>query len=156
MTKAELYQRILVPHYAVLVAPDGTINLNRAEGVLVLDGELLPDLNLAESVIASWRDRRPLQVMTCENCRCARCRSQREPKFKSFRVDEGDLMTREEFIQAVESGAFIDYDGYCHLVSGESLSPLGAGEVSDVSLSPSEVEDFVWPEWATHVLWYNR
>lgn len=63
----------------------------------------------------------------------------------------GDLMTKEEFIAHVDSGMFIDYDGW--------------GNVADVNVydgnivvRPSEVlyDDFDWPEWATHVVWYNR
>lgn len=60
----------------------------------------------------------------------------------------GDLMTLQDFLGCVECGAFIDYDGYGELAT--------ATTVSNIEISPSEVKRFEFPEWATHILWYNR
>jgi hypothetical protein len=60
----------------------------------------------------------------------------------------GDLMTWEDFVDNVECGGFIDYDGYGELAM--------ATQVSNVTICPSDVEGFVRPDWATHVLWYNK
>lgn len=64
--------------------------------------------------------------------------------------DCGHLITRAAFEESVRTGMFIDYDGF-----GEYAT---ATEVSDVVVKPSRLGErgFVWPPWATHVLWYNR
>ncbi len=49
----------------------------------------------------------------------------------------GDHMTRESFIATVACGGFIDYDG-------------------DGDLATEADPHYVWPDWATHVMWYNR
>jgi hypothetical protein len=50
----------------------------------------------------------------------------------------------------VQWGGFIDYDG-----SGVFAT---SAQKSDVGVWPSMLSYpwFVWPEWATHVVWYNR
>lgn len=65
-------------------------------------------------------------------------------------ADPDDLMTWQEFMDAVEGGFFIDYDGYGELATADS--------VSDVRVYPSEAghPSYRRPEWATHVCWYNR
>jgi hypothetical protein len=64
----------------------------------------------------------------------------------------GDLMTFEEFKDAVEDGVFIDDDG-----SGDWATSEGYYETGP-SVFPSDLsrENFVKPDWATHVMWYNR
>jgi hypothetical protein len=56
----------------------------------------------------------------------------------------GDLMLAEEFAANVQCGAFIPYDG----------DGTWATETTE------DVDSNVWkdqrPEWATHVVWYNR
>jgi hypothetical protein len=55
-------------------------------------------------------------------------------------IDEiGTLMTWEEFSEDVDGGMLIDYDGFGELATGDRVSTIK-----------------VRPEWATHVLWYNR
>lgn len=72
--------------------------------------------------------------------------------FDRFKDGEiiGDLMPIEEFDQHVKHNFFIDYDGY-----GEFATET---EVSNVTVCPSEWANgtIKKPEWATHVLWYNR
>ena len=61
----------------------------------------------------------------------------------------GDHMTLEEWVNAVNSGAFIDYDGDGHLAT--------ADKCSDIVIKPSSLkDDFVIPDWVTHIVWYNR
>lgn len=61
---------------------------------------------------------------------------------------DAELMTREEFIELVGSGFFIDYDGFGELAT--------SNQVSDITIHPSDVLGYNWPVWATHVVWYNR
>jgi hypothetical protein len=60
--------------------------------------------------------------------------------------DFGDLMTVEEFREAVKHGSFIDYDGSGH--------PMKDGKMSRFDVYPSEVDEI--PKDATHILWFNR
>jgi hypothetical protein len=62
--------------------------------------------------------------------------------------EDACLMTREEFMNDVETNSLIDYDGF-----GEFATET---EVSDIPVSPSEVKNIKWPDWATHVCWYNK
>jgi hypothetical protein len=64
--------------------------------------------------------------------------------------DEECLLTKEDFIEDVRMGGFIDDDGV-----GEFAT---ADQVSTHEVYPSDISfpGFVWPEWATHVLWYNK
>lgn len=64
--------------------------------------------------------------------------------------EDDDHMTMETFLANVRCGAFIDYDGFGELAT--------ATEVSSITVSPSEAKPLDWkpPEWATHVVWYNR
>jgi hypothetical protein len=73
----------------------------------------------------------------------------KKPKFEPI-PDYGDHMTWEHFKECVDSGGFIDYDGYGDLAT--------ADQCSNVTISPSKLSDGKWkrPEWATHVVWYNR
>lgn len=60
-------------------------------------------------------------------------------------------MTVQEFKEACEHGAFIDYDGYCDVYGefDENGQPIHYGQ-----FSPSERNAI--PEKATYVIWYNR
>ncbi len=69
-------------------------------------------------------------------------------KFEALDPETGEHMPLAEFLQAVTSNCFIDYDGYGELAT--------ATEVSNVTISPSQVGSTAFPEWATHVMWYNR
>jgi hypothetical protein len=61
---------------------------------------------------------------------------------------EDDVYTIEEFLELVECGAFIDYDGFGHPVR-DSLSD------EDIWVKPSTVKTSI-PEDATHIVWFNR
>lgn len=74
---------------------------------------------------------------------------------KEFRAKEklpnyGDHMTVEKWLQCVECGGFIDYDGHGALSNGT--------ELSDIEIKPSDISALKLkiPSWATHVMWFNR
>lgn len=63
--------------------------------------------------------------------------------------DYGDLMTIAEFMQAVETGCLIDYDGSGNLVKD--------GEESNQTIYPSNAKATLYEnQWATHVVWFNK
>ena len=64
--------------------------------------------------------------------------------------DIGCKMTLQIWISNVECGGFIDYDGIGQLATDT--------EMSNIYISPSEFlkKEVVPPEWATHVIWFNR
>jgi hypothetical protein len=62
--------------------------------------------------------------------------------------DYGDHMTMEEFLDAVDEGCFIDYDG-----SGEYAT---ATHTSNKSFRPSTVRNNNEHEKWSHVVWFNR
>lgn len=53
-----------------------------------------------------------------------------------------------EFLQAVECNAFIDYDGFGELATETHCS--------DIEIYPSQVKETAFPDWCTHIVWYNR
>lgn len=62
--------------------------------------------------------------------------------------EHGYLLTLEDFKNAVNCGAFIDYDGFGELAT--------ESRTSEVRIRPSEVDDYKFPGWCTHILWFNR
>ena len=64
--------------------------------------------------------------------------------------DSGDLMTIPDFLNAVRSGCFIDYDGYGNWATKTHYEP------SHIVLPSNITKGEGWPSWASHVLWYNR
>ena len=62
--------------------------------------------------------------------------------------DIGDLMPLKQFLECVEFGGFIDYDGFGHLATID--------KESDITISPSKVNSYKFPKWCTHIVWYNR
>lgn len=73
----------------------------------------------------------------------------KNPTFKDI-PDYGDKMTVKDWIDCVNSGGFIDYDGSGCLSTDKFRS--------DISISPSDVTFFKVeiPMWATHVIWFNK
>ena len=74
-------------------------------------------------------------------------------KFSEF-DNIGDLMSIDVWIECVKEGGFIDYDGYGYLCTEEKQS--------NIEIIPSQIDrksenpkDWI-PEWATHIMWYNR
>ncbi len=70
-----------------------------------------------------------------------------KPMFEDL-PDFGDHMTLEEFKSVAERGMFTDYDGFGELATST--------QCSDVVIKPSDVGSMPIPEWATHVMWFNR
>jgi hypothetical protein len=62
--------------------------------------------------------------------------------------EHGDFMTLKKWLSDVESGLFIDDDGWGCLATSY--------EVSNINIYPSQVKYFKFPEWATHIEWYNK
>lgn len=63
-------------------------------------------------------------------------------------TEDDEHMTRAEFLAATECNALTDYDGYGHLAT--------ATTVSRIVIEASQAHFYRWPEWATHVVWYNK
>lgn len=58
----------------------------------------------------------------------------------------GDLMDRDDYLECVHSGSFMDYDGCGH--------PVKDGAMASMRTIPSKVSEL--PSDATHVMWFNR
>jgi hypothetical protein len=70
------------------------------------------------------------------------------PKFQSI-PEYGAHMTLREYIDCVTCGGFIDDDGFGELATET--------QVSEIEIYPSHLnEDVQWPEWCTHIVWYNK
>lgn len=75
--------------------------------------------------------------------------SKKDIKWKSI-PDYGDTMTLEHWVECVNSGGFIDYDGHGYLSDGTRQS--------NIIVQPSDVtkKKMQFPDWATHVIWFNK
>lgn len=61
----------------------------------------------------------------------------------------GDHMTLEKFKEHCSCGGFIDYDGHGDLAT--------SSQISNKEISPSDVaRGYAFPEWCTHIVWFNR
>lgn len=61
------------------------------------------------------------------------------------------LMTISEFKGCVESGALIDFDGFGNWATEEKFE-----SGFDVKPSTFKNSGFSHPDWATHVVWFNK
>lgn len=59
-----------------------------------------------------------------------------------------DVYTVAEFLEHVENGSFIDYDGFGHPVKDRKAD-------QSITIKPSSAKVNL-PKDATHVIWYNR
>ena len=62
--------------------------------------------------------------------------------------DDGEHMTLEDFIKYVESGCFVNDDGY-----GDYATSI---EISNLLAIPSRIKDGKINRSFTHVVWFNR
>jgi len=63
--------------------------------------------------------------------------------------DHGDLIALADFKEAVDCNAFIDYDGFGEMATETQTSRL--------HIKPSQVyKGYNFPDWCTHILWFNR
>lgn len=69
------------------------------------------------------------------------------PKLEPF-PDYGDLMTLQDWLIAAERQDFIDYDG-----SGSLATKDG---ISNIDIKPSQASTYKFPDWVTHIVWFNR
>jgi hypothetical protein len=66
----------------------------------------------------------------------------------------GTHMTWEAFLERIDSGMFTDDDGFGELATSD--------QYSNVTIHPSDVDgelarsEYNRPDWATHVVWYNK
>jgi hypothetical protein len=60
----------------------------------------------------------------------------------------GDIMTVEEYLQTIECGGFIDYDGHGHPVKDNM-------EDANLFIHPSQGDQHI-PFDATHIVWFNK
>lgn len=70
----------------------------------------------------------------------------------------GDLMTIERFSDCVKSGSFIDYDGYGYWATETQCSSLSVKPsqfYKSKKICGKDISDLK-PEWATHIVWFNR
>ncbi len=66
------------------------------------------------------------------------------PRMKPIDFKSGDHMPLDEFLESVEVGAFIPYDGSGYYATATHESRNSVWD----RISP--------PSWATHVMWYNK
>lgn len=68
--------------------------------------------------------------------------------------ENGTLYTRAEWLESVKSGGLINYDGFGNFAYAE----LDHFVYSNLEIRPSDFSQLkaTPPEWATHVIWYNR
>lgn len=59
--------------------------------------------------------------------------------------DYGDLMTIEEYMECVNGGGFVDYDGFGYASDGKVM-------FTEKRIRPSDGEPFGY----THVVWFNK
>ena len=57
------------------------------------------------------------------------------------------VMTREDWLERIQSHSFTDYDGFAHASDGKHIN-------KDRVYRPSEASEL--PDNASHVVWYNR
>ena len=75
----------------------------------------------------------------------------REPPGLVDNPNYGDLMTVANFLVGVECGGFIDYDGHGNWSNGTKC-------LASHTVYPSAVKEGITkvPQWATHIMWFNR
>jgi hypothetical protein len=73
-----------------------------------------------------------------------------EEKGTIFEPIESDdyHVTLSEWLEEVKWGGFIDYDGHGNLAT--------INKKSNSIIQPSYAKGYDFPEWATHIVWYNR
>jgi hypothetical protein len=75
-------------------------------------------------------------------------RLNKEPKFVNSVPDYGDVIPLSTFIENVNSGGFIDYDG-----SGEYIKD---GMMSGITIKPSDVKNGMARKDFDSIVWFNK
>lgn len=75
----------------------------------------------------------------------------KQPNFQSNTNSCGDLFTIDQFLEDVKIGMLIDYDGWGYFATFDNHD-------RNYAFYPSEITEkrISIPDWATHVLWFNR
>ena len=63
-----------------------------------------------------------------------------------------DVYELNEFYELCKQEALNDYEGYGRFSNGREVSR----NPNDVIAPSSAARGALWPEWATHVVWYER
>ena len=63
-------------------------------------------------------------------------------------AEYGDIMPLKKWIKNCNAGGFIDYDGHGELATVDKCS--------NISIWPSIRHTMKYPDWATHIVWYNK
>lgn len=63
-------------------------------------------------------------------------------------AEDDEVMTMKEFIDDIKSHNLIDYDGHGYFAKEDN--------VSNIKVIPSDYLFKGFPDWATHVVWYNK
>lgn len=70
-------------------------------------------------------------------------------KIKLFDIDPDNYhITMKEFIECVEDGTFMDYDGWGYYATED--------KVSKIAILPSDIGTDAHRKDFTHVVWFNR
>ena len=79
-----------------------------------------------------------------------------KPKYDIDPPDYGDVMTVAEFLEDVENGNLIDYDGHGYpMRDGKIAHGRNTGFDYEFVVRPSKGKDGI-PADATHIVWFNR
>jgi hypothetical protein len=70
------------------------------------------------------------------------------PEFKRSVEKHDDVMSLESFVECVNSGGFIDYDGFGNYVKD--------GKISNIEIYPSDVKHNSLRKDFDTIVWYNR
>lgn len=62
--------------------------------------------------------------------------------------DYGDKFSLSDFLGLVKDGFVSDDDGHGSLATDT--------QVSNINISPSMVSNYDFPEWCTHIMWWNK
>lgn len=72
----------------------------------------------------------------------------KQPKLEPIDPGLGDHMTWDDFVRCARGGGISDDDGCANLATET--------HVSTIDVSCCNTDSFKRPEWATHVVWYNK
>ena len=71
--------------------------------------------------------------------------------------DYGDVMNINDFIDTVNSGGFIDYDGYGHYVAdGFIIDGVETSKMSNIEIYPSDIKKGNIRPGFNKIIWFNR
>lgn len=75
-------------------------------------------------------------------------RLKKDPTVEYGKSWQGNKYTLEKFKSMVESGGFIDYDGYGNYATEDAKS--------DIVIMPSDIIENIYRKDFSHIIWFNR